>query len=58
MLKDDVIAMTKRMVADASESRSYLRSKGKGSCNEQDDNEQDERSKPEAGFLNLSVSRK
>ena len=58
MLEDDVIAATKKMVASASESRSYTRSKGKKSCNEQDDNKQDERSKLEAGSLDLSVTRK
>ena len=52
-LKDDVIATTKRMVASASESRSYSRDKGNRSRSEQD-----ERSKPEARFLELNVSRK
>ena len=58
MLEDDVIAATKLTVASAFESRSYSRGKGKRSLNEQDDNEQDVRSKPEVGSLDLSVSRK
>ena len=53
MLEDNVIAATKSMVARASESQSYLRDKGKRSHNEQD-----ERSKPEAGSPDLNVSRK
>ena len=56
--EDDVIATTKRTVASASESWSYSRGKGKRSRNEQDDIEHDERSKPEAGSLGLSVSHK
>ena len=58
MLEDDVIATTKRTVANTSESRSCSRGKGKRSRNEQDDSEQDEMSKSKAGSLDLSVSRK
>ena len=58
MLENDVIVATKRTVASAFKLRSYSRGKGKRSCNEQDDSKQDERSKPKARSLNLSVSRK
>ena len=58
MLEDNVIAATKRTVSNASESQSYSRGKGKKSCNEQDDNKHDERSRPEVGSLDLSVSHK
>ena len=53
-----IIAATRQKVANTFESRSYLRGKGKKSRNEQDDNEQDERSKPKVGSLNFSVSGK
>ena len=53
MLESDIIAVTRRTVASTFESRSYSRSKGKRSRNEQD-----ERSKPEARSSDLCVSRK
>ena len=58
MLKDDVIAGTRQTIASTFESRSYSRGKGKRSHNEQDGRKHDERSKLEAGSLDLSVSRK
>ena len=58
MLEDDVIAATKQTVANTFELWIYSRGKGRRSRNEQDDNEQDERSRLKAGSLDLSVSRK